>query len=579
MASPENDTSEHPRWAAAIALLLPVVCLLPFVNKAFHIDDTVYLWVAQQIHQDPVNFFGFMMNWSDRDEWLYEFNKNPPGISYLLAAAALVVGWNEIGLHLIFLIPPALASLGIYFLAREMCARPLLATAVAVLSPVFIVSSTNLMCEPTMLAFYVWSVFLWMRGLESRNPWLFIAAGALMGFGGLVKYLVVSVIPLMFVYTLLHQRRPTRTLLYFLVPAVILLAYDMITLFLYDTSVLRSAVDFAMDFAASRQGSAPIRMALMNVSFMGGCFVGSFLLAPLLWSWRRVVALCAMYPVVVLLLVSYGGLTTSYLMYEGTQIRWGYLLQLALFLTAGFHLFGMLLAEVWAKRDKESMLLLMWIAGIFLFGAFVNWTINARALLPMAPPIGILVARRFDLRHTTPINPIRVAIPLCAGTAIALAVAWGDYRFAETGRLAAREAAALQNLPGTTWFQGHWGFQYYMEELGHRPVDMRHFHTYGEIHAAERKFKMTDIGIYPGDRVVDPENDANFRMGGEDEGAYITRTLSIPTSRWVTTMNQELGAGFYSFAYGPLPYYFGKVPAEQYKFYDIREPSASPDIR
>ena len=579
MASPENDTSRHPNWAAIVALLLPVACLLPFVNKAFHIDDTVYLWVAQQIHQDPVNFFGFTVNWGDRDEWLYEFNKNPPGISYLLAAAALLIGWNEIGLHLFFLIPPALASLGIYFLAREMCARPLLATAVAVLSPVFIVSSTNLMCEPTMLAFYVWSVLLWKRGLESRNPWLFIAAGALMGFGGLVKYLVVSVIPLMFAYTLLHQRRPTRTLLYFLVPTAILLAYDMVTLFLYDTSLLFSAVDFAMDFATSKQGGAPVRKALMNVSFVGGCFVGSFLLTSFLWSWRGVLAICATFPVIVLLLVSYGGLSNSYLMYEGSQIRWGYLLQLSLFLTAGFHLLALVIAEVWVKRDKESMLLLMWMAGIFLFGAFVNWTINARALLPMAPAIGILVARRFDLRHTTPLNPIRIAVPLMVGAAISIAVAWGDYRVAETGRVAAREAAAFQNLPGTTWFRGHWGFQYYMEELGYRPFDMRHFDTDGGVRAMVRDFKMSDIGIRPGDRAVDPEMDTSFKMGGEEEGVFLVRTLTIPTSRWVTTMNQELGAGFYSFAYGPLPYYFGKVPAEQYKFYDIREPSASPDIR
>ena len=37
--------------------------LLPFVTKAFHIDDTLFLWIARHIQTDPLDFYGFRANW------------------------------------------------------------------------------------------------------------------------------------------------------------------------------------------------------------------------------------------------------------------------------------------------------------------------------------------------------------------------------------------------------------------------------------------------------------------------------------------------------------------------------------
>ena len=49
--------------AIAIVSAVTVVLLLPFLGKSFHMDDTVYLWSAEQVLRDPADFYGFMANW------------------------------------------------------------------------------------------------------------------------------------------------------------------------------------------------------------------------------------------------------------------------------------------------------------------------------------------------------------------------------------------------------------------------------------------------------------------------------------------------------------------------------------
>jgi hypothetical protein len=110
-----NLFTEYPnRRDALLAGLIPCLLLLPFLNKAWNIDDTVYLRVAEQIQQSPLDFYGFQMNWQREPQWVYDFNQNPPGISYYIAAVAAVFGFNEIPLHLSFLMPTFLAGVGAY---------------------------------------------------------------------------------------------------------------------------------------------------------------------------------------------------------------------------------------------------------------------------------------------------------------------------------------------------------------------------------------------------------------------------------------------------------------------------------
>jgi 4-amino-4-deoxy-L-arabinose transferase-like glycosyltransferase len=155
-----------------VVVIITIVCLAPFVAKAFHIDDTLFLWAAKHIQTHPVDFYGFTANWYGTEMPMYSIQQNPPLVSYYIAIVALLFGWNEVVLHLAFLIPGVGLSLGTYYLARQLCQRPHLAALMAVLlTPVFLVlvSSTNVMCDVMMVAFYVWAVVLWLRGLHWLN--------------------------------------------------------------------------------------------------------------------------------------------------------------------------------------------------------------------------------------------------------------------------------------------------------------------------------------------------------------------------------------------------------------------------
>src|SRR5215471_4158590 len=126
-------------------VLLTFACLAPFLNKAFHIDDTLFLRAAQQIQKHPTDFYGFNMNWFGVTQPMVDNFDNPPLTCYYLALAAAVAGWGEPALHLAFILPAVMAILGVFSLAKYFCSRPAIAAAVALSSPVFLISATTLM--------------------------------------------------------------------------------------------------------------------------------------------------------------------------------------------------------------------------------------------------------------------------------------------------------------------------------------------------------------------------------------------------------------------------------------------------
>ena len=89
---------------AAPAILLASLLILPFLNKPFHIDDPVYIWVADQIRRHPLDFYGFSTNWHGVTKPMYETTKatnshrrsrfvrsrfHMPTSSYLIASAIM----------------------------------------------------------------------------------------------------------------------------------------------------------------------------------------------------------------------------------------------------------------------------------------------------------------------------------------------------------------------------------------------------------------------------------------------------------------------------------------------------------
>src|ERR1039458_10016343 len=155
MASPSNSAQNNRQHVHYILLAVAVLaCLMPFWGKAFNVDDTLFIYVARQITQHPLDPYGFKVNWFLDAVPMAHETKNPPLASYYIAAAASLLGWSERALHLAFLLPALAAVLGTYRLAQRFTSSPLLAAADTLLTPAFLVSANSALCDTMMLALW-----------------------------------------------------------------------------------------------------------------------------------------------------------------------------------------------------------------------------------------------------------------------------------------------------------------------------------------------------------------------------------------------------------------------------------------
>ncbi len=528
---------------AALAALL----LLPFLGKAFHMDDTVFLWCAEQIQRHPLDFYGFTANWSDSELPMYSINQNPPLIAYYIALVTGLLGWSELALHAAFLVPAIGVALGTYCLSRNFCNSPVTATVLALITPAFVVSGTNVMAEVTMTCFYIWGAVTWLRGLESGRRSDLALSALLISLSAMTKYFGITMVPLLLVYTCLHDNRPRRWYLFLVAPLVVAGLYQWLTLELYGTNLIAQATQYSVDLGVDGEATRLQRIAT-GLSFLGGCILVTALLTPLLWGYRGLaIAAAAFVGLSSLLLWSHTS-GQGALAFPGLR-QWPVVVQYALFLVLGLQTLALCLADFHRARDNKALLLLLWLFGTFLFGSAVNWSTNARVMLPLVPVVGILIVRRLEHREIRlATNNPRLAIALVPVLAVSLLVASADFSWANNQQLAARQfAVELRNYPHRVWFGGHWGFQWYMELYGGLPL-------------------QKNSPIQPGDLVIQPLNNSN-PIPLNDQDFTLVDEKAMPTCCPVRTMSAISRAGFYSDYWGELPFSVARPEADRFELY------------
>lgn len=522
----------HPNWTLT---LLVFAALAPFLTKPFNIDDPLFILAAKQIQAHPANPYGFDVNWYDSARPMWSVMQNPPLASGFIALVATLLGWGETGLHLGFMFPAIAAILGTYRLAKFFCRQPMLSALVTLFTPVFLVSATTVMCDVLLLAFWIWAVVFWVEGLAKNESRRLFISGLIMGLAVLSKYYGFCLVPLLAVYALMHRGGNLRHwILALLIPVLTLVAYECSTLVLYGHALFSSAAGYAT-FVKSTNGFSMILLAL---GFAGGCFATAIFYAPLLWKPRTLLAFAAIASVLMLVLGK--SLLNGYDSLD-TAGRSSLEIQIILWTVGGISVLALAVTDFWRQRDAGALLLLLWVLGTFIFAGFLNWTINGRSLLPAMPAIAILVVRRLDQKKWISNQTGWIVL---AGAVLALLVTRADYLLAHVARQSAEQTYARHGRETSTlWFQGHWGYQYYLEALGASPVD------------------MTSSPLKPGDLLALPRNNTNVR-GPKPEFVDLVDTLVIPKGKWLATVDVSLGAGFYNSSAGPLPFVFGEPTTE-----------------
>ena len=546
----QNKSSRVHYIVLAVAVL---ACLVPFSGKAFNIDDTLFIYEARQITQHPLDPFGFKVNWFlDAIPMAYE-TRNPPLASYYSAAAAVFVGWSERALHLAFLLPALATVWGTYRLAQRLTNSPLLAAGATLLTPGFLVSANSVMCDTMALGLWLWAIIFWVEGFEPQKARSLVISVVLITLCALTKYFGIALIPLLAVYSLARQRRLGSWAWYLLAPILALTGYQYWTKAVYGLRMITFAAHIATGVRQGRHASL-LANALVDLGFVGGCTLCALTLAPIIWSRKKIFAVCVL-SALAGFLISTGRISLGETLGPSDFYRRWVLVgvQLTLFIAAGVSVMALAAAEAWKCREADSLLLMLWVLGTFIFTGFVNWTINARSVLPLIPAAGILLARRVDALQTASMRwrPAMLAIPLAAAGAVSLWLTWADTELANSARTAAtlieRKTIEqkIRNQPGEVWFTGHWGFQYYMESFGAHAV------------------VVNDPPHQPGDYLAVVESNHLFEMRPE----FVTsrEVIEIPMRLGITTAQSQLGAGFYSADSGPLPFAIGPVPPEHYE--------------
>jgi hypothetical protein len=166
-------------------LLIGFLCLIPFLDKAYHIDDTLFLAAADQILINPFHPYAFHINWFGEPTSMWVATQNPPLASYLLGLFQVMGLTTEPLLHLAFL-PFTLIAIYLCFrLAKEWDVDGNWVAWGTLAAPAFFVSSTNLMADIPFLCLFLGAILGWIRGIKTSSylAWIlssFCVAGAVM---------------------------------------------------------------------------------------------------------------------------------------------------------------------------------------------------------------------------------------------------------------------------------------------------------------------------------------------------------------------------------------------------------------
>ena len=527
-----------------VLLSLCLLCLFPFLNKAFHIDDPTFIGMAKHIQSNPLDYFGYYMQFSP------PVITNPPLVAYFIAIPGYLFGYSEVSIHAAFMVPAAAVIIGTYLLACDLCTKPFIAAFAALSTPIFLVSSTTAMCDVLMLSFWIFSIYFWRRGIREHKRVHLIIASVFTVLCVLTKYMGICLVPLLFAYSLFEKKRLGEWFLYLLLPIAVLLLFDQVTYIKYGILQMSEIGTFSLYHHKVTHKNS-IANTVTGLSFLGGGLLVHWLYYVAYTSLKKVL-LCFFIIILTLILLMGFDLLDYYPIAGVDGINWPFVVQLPFFVFAGVSFMFITISDLVRSKDSDSLLLFLWIMGTFAFTVFINWSVNGRSILPITPLAGIMVIRYLQQKDKLSlITKQCLYAPLLISLIIALIVTEADYSLANSARSAAHKIHNdTISSSGGKWIEGDWGFKYYIDSLG-----------------GVKTLDYDNPLLKKGDIVIIPSNNTNTKMLYKHL-ALFKKQYTFDVSKLLSTMNLYKGAGFYTDLAGPLPFAIGYTP-ESYYVYEI----------
>jgi len=576
-----------PDGLALVVLLAGAALItLPFIFKAFHLDDTVFVWLGQEKLHDPFALglpdHGYEGNFFS----LYLDTHPPLFTTYLSLLIRLFGGAYEWGLHLGMVIFPALAAVSMYFLARRFTGSALVSALLLIVTPGFMVMAQSVMTDVPALSLWLAAIAAYVYGVDREgigrdggvererdeseqsrvspdSPFwvsrgtaqmgstrLLVLAGIFMSLAVLTTYQSLSLVPLLFVYALLARRINMKTMLPLLAALAVFGA--IVVYYLAATGHLPKlsysiGLNLGPSFLANK--------ILAIVSAIGGATIFPVLLAVGLLKGKKdylaFAALFAALLVLFLMRVSGGEYTPIAAILQAVFYSAGLLAFYRFFSTS----VDSAVAEKRTRADLDNIFLIIWIAGVLVYSVLLLPYASTRYLLPMFPPVVLMFIRYSSgiFADSKAWRNFAVAAVACTAAA-GLAVSIADYRLAGVYRdFATTQAGELESQGHQLWFAGEFGLRYYLEQNGGRYLT------------------SDDNSPQPGDRVVLSHGLIAYFISGELKNRLqLERSLEYPSAWPVRMEGAGSQAGFYDQFHGNLPWSLSTDPVETIDIYTVK---------
>lgn len=540
-------TSKIP---SILIVVFPFLLALPFINRAYFVDDHYHVLMAKGILQHLSRPYDFRADDNGLNNVGWERGQppsmiNPPLHHYFLAALIRLGGEKESWLRFGVLWMSGMSLFFIFNLAKRLGIPAFWSVVFCGLTPAFWLTSYSLLIDSTLLCFFLAATLTWILGLEKDSAlWLHVS-GILMGLTALVKYTGLSVILLAVFWLYLKRHELPRGLRHklhiafaFLWPLLIIAAWSTWNYFTYGEAHLWASAQRAVSLYT-------IWKALVVLIFFSGSLLFPWLLFPVLF--RRPYVLWKG------LLIGGGGILLGFLM----RSPWGgfteiQALQIAVSVVSSLLFFALVMHHLKDHfATQELKFILAWL--ILMLGmtfCVMPW-VSVRYFLLLLPPSAFLFLKILWTQQVKGSKPVGLFLGACFLFLMSGSIAYADYWQAETGRKIVRDVLQEPFSGREKYYLGDSFTGSYLKYIGWQPA-----------------FEFTTLttgALLLKQEVTMPR----WWYRGKPIQFQLIKTYTYATHFPIKVMDNEGSAGFYASVWGALPFTFSTGPWERFQLLEV----------
>ncbi len=544
------------------AVLVVLAISVPFLNKPYHIDDTVVLTVAQKILEKPYDPFYGEINWFGYNQPMWESTTNPPFLSYYLAPFAAISDYSEIVLHLGMMLFLFMLAGSMIYLSERFTKGSLFPLLFVLFSPAIVVSG-NVMRDVPAAGLGAAALALFIYGTDRDDRRYLFWGAFLAGIAVLTKYSSIILLPVMALYPFFKKK---YGLMLWVWPILALLAAWCI----HNQIMYGEMHVVYLTIQRRAEHGFPWREKFYSALLILGSAI--YLLPVLL---RDGIQRKDMYVVGGGGLVAVASWWAPQFYFEGgasgEYVFWsvtgGVLLYIALYegLRRGIYY----LKNQNDEEAADSLFLFAWLCAPILFSIILISFQAVRHQLYTLIPLTLILFRYLERepRPSIRVQRIWLIVLICLQGVMSILVNSADYEYANTYRDFAdyaKEKWVSEDY--NTWYLAHWGWKFYADRAGFR-----------QVHGGEAYPEEGDILFWPKINII------GFVFIGK-EGVFEEREdfLELPDKQEpvekvvypgiipIRTMNFR-GASFYAVVGTNVPYkFFQDIELETMSVYRVQ---------